>query len=289
MGQKEKEPIHQRNEPKKRSGRRKLFGGYGREPRVEILKPVVTQDEKLEQLKRLWIEFRPIQFPDTYETALERLKNHDYSAKDIEQFSIVLGGFQDEKDFAQKAGDFLSALINTGKETDYTINTASFDFIWGLGYKNKGKNITIIGDGGNNVGGKMESGNILVKGNVRSNLGMGMIGGNILVEGDAHSNVGYSMDGGKLMILGRAESLAGYEMKSGKIIIMKGCGDDAATEMKGGILIIYGHAGKLIAGGMDGGELYLNCEYEALANELYISGGKIYHNGKLIFNGANHL
>jgi len=195
------------------------FGKYAPEAEKKVRKVEVKEDEVLRQLKDAWSRFQLCRsnatpLPEDDEEALRQIKDLDYSAKDVEKFSIALVEFQDEKDFSAKAGVFLSALINNGKDANYVVHTRHLQEIDGLGYANT-KNIVVNGNGGRWVGSHMKCGTITVNANAGILVGSYMKGGTIIVKGDA-ADVGHGMEGGEIHLEGDYSELD-YEIKGGKI------------------------------------------------------------------------
>jgi len=121
-----------------------------------------------------------------YKIALLAIKDIEYGACDVEKFSnISICGLEKEENVEMKLGLFLSALINNGKDENYTIpaeNKYPHESIHFIGFKN--------------------TKNINVNGSVGDFLGDSMIRGSIFVDGDAGNNVGYMMQSGKITVLG---------------------------------------------------------------------------------------
>ena len=160
----------------------------------------------------------------SYERILARLEKTKHTAADVERFSIALAEFQEEEEFSAKAGIFLSALMNSGKDQDYAIHTAHLhmtpDFI---GYQNT-KNITVDGDVGDTAGAWMTGGSITITGNAGITLGLGMRAGSITVNGDADYHIGRSMVGGEIRIeggIGKIAAVQGKIFHKGKLIVDK--------------------------------------------------------------------
>jgi len=201
------------------------FGKYTPEEEKDVRKVDVKEDEVLRQLKAAWRNYKrnkihyeqKIYFQTYgYEDALRAVKGISYSAADVERFSLALVEFQDEEDFSEKAGFFLSALINNGKDTDYVIHTRHLTKeIDCLGFENT-KNITVEGDVGCRIGYFMGGGAITVNGDTTNWTGSCMRGGMILVSGDACNWVGDEMKGGKIYIKGDYLNL-GRDIEGGKI------------------------------------------------------------------------
>ncbi len=243
------------------------FARYGPEKEHIIRKPEVQQNKAVEELKELYLKIKwPCnKSPDYYRMA-DSLKNHGYSAGDVEKFSVALAEFQDEAEFSQKAGLFLSALINNGKDKDYVIHTRHLSVLLDRqGYQNT-KNIIVDGNGGGGVGFQMKSGTITVKGNAGDYVGESMKAGAIIVEGDAGDAVGYKMKGGIITVKGNVSERMGGYMEGGTITVEGNAGGFAGRRMKGGVIHI-------------GGDVH----YPYTGPEIL--GGKIYHKGKLVLDG----
>ena len=137
-----------------------------------------------------------------YIKALELIRNLRYSARDVEQFSIALVQFQKEREFSEKAGIFLSALINNGSDSDYRVHTSHLDKKPScLGVLNK-KNIVIEGDVDYGVGKMMLGGSIIVDGNVGFRTGFLMFGGKLVINGNTDTETGYGMTCGEIHVNG---------------------------------------------------------------------------------------
>ena len=101
-----------------------VFGRYKPEERHEIRQADVEGGETRRQLGEAWKNYKWDGNLDArWVEVCDLVRNLICSAKDVENFSIALAEFQDEKDFSEKAGLFLSALINNGKDNDYIIHT----------------------------------------------------------------------------------------------------------------------------------------------------------------------
>jgi hypothetical protein len=210
------------------------FTKYKPEEEKAVRKGEVVEDETLKRLKGAW---RKVIIPEEESTPAEKiyemienaLRGVEYTAKDVETFSILLADFQGENDsssnagpflgesrFLSKAGLFLSALINNGTERKYTLNTAHLEIpLSHIGFRNT-KAIDVIGDVGYVCGEEMESGWIFVTGNAGVGLGQSMKGGTITVCGDAWHGVGASMEDGTIEVGGSMGSI-GYHIRQGSI------------------------------------------------------------------------
>jgi len=216
------------------------FGRYKPEQEKEVRKVQITEDEVLKQLKDAWRRYGPGFFGYSYETALKAVREISYSAADVENFCIALAEFQDEKHFSERAGYFLSALINNGKDSDYVIHTRYLGKeLSQLGYKNT-KNIVVNGNAGDWAGLQMGGGSITVNGNANARLGEGMRGGTIIVNGNVGPHAGSSMEGGSITVNGNAGYYVGYHMIGGTIILNGGVNSAVGIDIPGGKIYLNG-------------------------------------------------
>ncbi len=229
----------------------RIFDRYKKEERHDARKTDVKEDEALIQLKEAWGKFQWIEdrnfsimpYPHNYKAMCKLIKNLKYSAEDVEKFSLALCEFEHEEYFGTKAGLFLSALVNKGKDKNYVLHLNHLTKkVYGLGYQNTK---------------------------------------HVIVNGDVDSNLGAEMKGGCITLNGNAEIFVGSGIKRGKIIVNGNVTHNLAEYMEGGKIIINGNAGFEIGNFMNGGELHLNGEYEEVKYGSVL-GGKIFHKGKLI-------
>ncbi|NYZ74440.1 hypothetical protein H0O00_04825 [Candidatus Micrarchaeota archaeon] len=193
------------------------FQIHAPETEKAVRKVEVVEDETLEKMKKAWKKCNyNYDWSKYYSKMLEIAKRLRYSAKDVENFSLALVEFQGEKRFSEKAGLFLSALINNSKDTVFVIHTAHFaESINHIGYLNT-KNITVEGNAGDYVGGLMTSGTITVEGDAGKKIGWLMKRGIITVKGDAGECVGSGMKDGKIYVNGEIGGISD-EISHGKI------------------------------------------------------------------------
>ena len=247
-----------------------VFGKYKRERKEAVRAVDVKESEAFKQILEVWKRFLFAGLHPNYDIAIDLAKGLNYSAKDVENFSIALAEFQDEAYFDHRAGMFLSALINNGKDDSYTIRVShiSRKLIY-LGYKNT-KNVQVYGDLNADVGYGMKSGLLVVHGEVRARVGKEMKGGKIIINGnmeemvgsdmnageivingDVGAYVGASLKGGKIKINGSVGYKVGEHMHGGEIVIRKNAGSDTGAFMRGGKIIIKGNAGSGLGDSMD--------------------------------------
>jgi len=266
------------------------FGKYKPEEEKEVRKIDVKEDKVLKQLKAAWRKFKHIGPPNLrrieeiyeypYRHALKQVKGIRYSAKDVESFTLALIGFQREKNFSERAGYFLSALINNCRDTEYVVHTQHLvKKINYLGFKNT-KNIVVNGNMGHSIGKCMKRGSITLNGDVGERVGWDMKDGTIIVNGNADVELGCGMEGGSISVNGNAGRGVGFRMMGGTLTIKGNAGWWVGCSMRGGIIVVNGNAGHEVGAFMKGGEIHLEGDYERIADD--IRGGKIYHKGKLI-------
>jgi hypothetical protein len=259
------------------------FGKFGPEEEKASSKADVKENEQIKQLKNAWRScklYMDRTYEDRYFSMLSSIKNLRYSAKDVENFSLVLIDFQDEENFSLKAGLFLSALINNGEESYYNIHTQHLKTqLECLGYMNT-KNIMINGDAGCSVGRGMKGGSITVKGNVGEMAGLSMKGGNITVKGNAGNKVGQFMKSGSVTINGNVWHDIGHCMYDGSIIVKGNAGDRVGHGMTDGSITVEGNVKNYVGHFMRGGEIHIQGDLEGISYAF--QRGKIFHKGKLI-------
>jgi hypothetical protein len=236
------------------------FGKYRPEEEKAVRKVEVVEDETLKQMKEAWKELWLT--AHHHLDAVRLVKPFEYSASDVEKFSIAIAEFQADDDFSFKAGIFLSVLINGGKENDYIIHTAHMAVpIHCIGFNNT-KCIVVEGDAGGWCGQKMQ-------------------GGRITVHGNTANALGYDMEDGCVIVTGNATMLVGLSMKNGAIVVKGDAGNQVGTFMEGGSITVNGNVDDTVGEGMLGGEIRLEGGYRNIATWNF-KHGKIFHKGKLI-------
>ena len=274
------------------------FQGYKRE-KPEIVRAAKVTDSDIRKMYKAWERFiSTLEEGDlgdqkaVYEKALPVARSLEYSASDVEKFSIAFQEFSGVSPLSgggaiTEIGLFLSALINTGKEKSYRIVTHNLGrYRAGLGYRNE-KELTIIGpnagflgygmcDGSITVYGdadqpgvSMSGGKIRVEGNVIA-AGNMMTGGIIEIFGNVVGSVGSGMRGGEIIIKGNLGAL-GERIRGGKIIV-EGTVDFPSYEIKGGEIHLHGGIGSKIIGVKDA--------YEVMRGR--VTHGKVFYKGRLI-------
>jgi hypothetical protein len=250
------------------------FGKFGPEQEKASRKAEVKETEAIRQMKAVWRTWRydKLWYDERNEfenhcAILQIVENLQYSAIDVEGFSLMLEEFQNENNFEEKAGIFLSALINSGNDSDYIIHTRHLTYIPAcLGCFNE-KNIIVKGDAGDNIGKNMRGGSITIEGNAGNQIGWRMKDGSITVGGDIGLQVGLKMKNGSITVRGDAEGWIG-------------------DGMEGGSITIEGYAGMEVGSNMADGEIRLEGGYMYLSSDVEggdpIKGGRIYHKGELI-------
>jgi formylmethanofuran dehydrogenase subunit C len=238
-----------------------LFDNLDKEEREpEDLRIKVEKSERLEEIvkgfeKAMIVDENSL---EKYYNEILRLIQITPNSKEILEFSILMGNYQDYINFKRNSGLYLSALINKSNEQEIIINTFHLEKIPSfLGINNNGKTIHINEDAGDYFGTSMIKGTIHV-GNVVNYLGEDMKGGTIYAE-NAGDSVGYSMQGGTIHVKNATFNL-GQNMQGGTIHVK--------------------NAGYFVGPNMEVGTIYIENSYEYLSND--IKGGNIYFQNKLI-------
>ena len=185
----------------------KYLKQIGKQKEVEERQIEIRRNPKLDEICRnyeTWIGDFKDNRTENYERALE-FSRREYSAEDIEGFSLELKRFEDKRGF-EKSGLFLSALTNHSKRKRFVIITEHLSKkISFIGYKNE-KVVEVRGNAGDMVGWD-NSGEISIRGNAGNLVGLNN-SGEISVSGDAGNKVGDN-NSGEIDIKGKINSLHG--------------------------------------------------------------------------------
>jgi formylmethanofuran dehydrogenase subunit C len=281
------------------SRRLKVYGPMAEEP---VRGAAISGSPAILKMTEAWdrLGIEEYRIGDAYDKAVSLVRGLRYSSGDVESFCISLAGRQGEPLFPQKAGTFLSALINCGKAKRYRLTIPGGLEIDYLGSANT-KELLVLGDVRHGIGLGMESGKITLRGNASGSAGWSMRGGELVICGSC-VEAGPSMEGGRIIVRGSVAGVAGNKMEGGRIEVLGDC-PFAGPQMKGGELLIHG-ASRGIGNGMSGGSITIlgdlsadhKCEHmkggEVRIEGLilsrfgfyapYFEGGKIYHRGKLV-------
>ena len=260
-----------------------LFSGLDPEKERELKQFKVKKTPALDAIVK---GFRKVEqvvwtgFDNSYNTS-ELYLPENYTAKDIENFCVVLADYPDLDDIGDVIGMYLSALINNCSEKSIILPLQHLEIsVWDLSYKNNGSHVTVRGDVGFYAGKGMKSGIIDIHGDTLDDLGSEMKGGKIYVRGNVRFYAGDSMKGGEIYVYGDAWQSPGSKMQNGIIHIYGNAGQFVGADMRGGNIYIHGNAGNSVGTGMNSGEIHLNGDYGSIST--VIRGGNIYHKGKLI-------
>ncbi len=295
------------------------FGPFKPESEQKIRMHEVESNKAIVEMKRVWRGTSISIKRDNYPQLSGKIKELEYSAKDVEAFSLALAEFQGEENFSKKAGLFLSVLINNGQENEFIIHTAHLSepvqFIGNGNTKNiivkgdtgncvghmmesgaiivegnsgdmagmemTGGAITVMGNAGKDIGNRMKGGTMIVEGCAGQNIGSVMKGGTITVRGDAGDCVGNQMKDGAIVVEGNAGDHAGFAMSGGTVILKRNAGNGVGDRMRGGRMTVMGDAGKDVGINMQGGRVYLNGDYIGTPENFI--GGMVLHKGKPVF------
>jgi formylmethanofuran dehydrogenase subunit C len=293
----------------------KRFGRYKDEKGKAVRNADITESEGLNQLislcQGLKIKARKGQSQEQYDRGrfyhiYDRIGRSasqiEYLTEDVFAFSLMVERFDGNEGPKLELSAFLSAVINAGRETDYSLSLfhTDGDFPF-LGYRNT-KNIIIDGDIGS-IGEEMIGGHIAVNGSVR-HTGQFMRDGCIIINGDCGS-LGSQMKGGKIVVKGSVRKGTGhggsycgigFDTSGGSIEVAGDCenvanvsqghitvgGDVKKAGMRnnGAIIRIAGSVTEELAKWMWDGEIHVEGEIPRFIGEFH--GGKIFHKGRLV-------
>lgn len=231
----------------------------------------VKTNEKVEKMKQAFSEYlRAKRFAEPeveYRDALGMAKSLKHAAADVTIFSLGLAQFQQEDGFSNRAGFFLSALMNSCEGREFIVFTQDLSVpVNYLGYRNS-KGITVQGSVGDYAGLRMRGGlwsairaSLICDSDEPNPLRNGdylWLGkkGRMAVNGDAGNHLGNAMMGGKITVNGDAGSYACREMRGGKVTVKGDAGFGIGRNMRGGRAYVKGNAGHDAGFGMEGGLL----------------------------------
>ena len=240
----------------------------------------------------------PELFKKMEELSVKCYSSIEYTAKDIEQFTIAAIKFENDKhkhkatsDVGYKLGLYISSLINTCKDTIFHLHIEHYKEIIFLG-KDNSKEIHIYGDEAHSVGEFMKAGKIHMHGNVHR-IGGELSGGEIIVDGNVGMHVGTDMTGGKITVYGNTSQFVGDGMKGGELIIHGIAGEQLGFAMEGGFIHVKGDCRESVADYLSGGTIQIDGQaikrYSryAFLEPMEINGGNVIYQGKhLIKNGG---
>jgi hypothetical protein len=205
------------------------FGKFKEEDRQLARSQVSGQGAALASLIGAWEGMEwpgnfEIFLPQNFAAASGRVRGLDYAPEDVKLFCAALAAYADMRDFAPKAGIFISGLVGACKEDSFDIFIGhlegSVDY---LGTCNS-KQLIVSGDAGRFFGHGMRAGRMELHGNAGWGAGSAMAGGEIAIHGDCGHYLGDGMSGGSITVLGNARDGIGDFMKDGEISLEGGIG-----------------------------------------------------------------
>jgi len=286
------------------------FGKYKPEIERDVRKVEIVRDRKMQKILRLW---KTIQYDsagndehgDAYNQGVANgyrlgfvhmieimAKRIGHGAAEVGSFALMLPEIKEAElegvsaprspymghKFGERAGLFLSALINSSRDSEHVICLVHMDFLIDyLGCGNR-KKLTVIGDVGKALGCHMSDGEIIVEGNAKNVAATFMCGGKILVKGNVGDNLGYYMCDGEVVVEGDADYQVASDMEGGKITVKGNHSSSNCAGMTGGEVHFEGEEDPSIAEG----------DFGVVSNDMddtwHVDSGpiKIYHKGKLI-------
>jgi formylmethanofuran dehydrogenase subunit C len=281
----------------KAAGRAPASGRFGRykEEGGDAVRSPAVMDRTLDALMEAWNavpwagHFLEM-VDENYSAALSSVAGISYSSRDVEKFSVALASELPVRDFPEKAGYFLSALVNAGDGADYVIHTRHLpnssrgDGISMLGLRNA-KSLRVAGPAPQFPGMQMEGGRLEIEGSSDWNAGFRMKGGLIIIHGDGGFYAGSGMEGGELVIKGGASAGCGSGLKDGLITVGGDTTENLGEHMSGGRIIVMGRVWRSV-GPIEGGEIHVRGDIGSVSRIILPGGrqdgGKIFQGGKLI-------
>lgn len=125
-----------------------------------------------------------------------------YSASDLEKFSLSLPELQGQTDFSDRAGLFLSALVNAGGEKRYEIQTSQLSVRMNFLGMQCAKLLVVNGGVGDYLGDSLDGGILVIHGDAGNCVGQFMRSGSITVTGDVGFRVGFEKISGVISVHG---------------------------------------------------------------------------------------
>jgi hypothetical protein len=131
---------------------RKRFGRYKDEAEKATREADVLKDEALERMKQVLCSFphdaNHYGLRTFLPVVIRKIQEEipEYTAKDVERFSIALAGLTDKENFSRTTGYILSAFINNSPETHFVIRTAGIAVPISPTLFLNEKHVTIVGD-----------------------------------------------------------------------------------------------------------------------------------------------
>jgi hypothetical protein len=268
----------------------KRFGGYA--PDVESRRLEFSKTSSfIDKFLPIWssVDLGHYDTEDRYNACMLRVRGIRATSEDLAALLVALTSLAEQKDFLDKTGFFISALMNCGKEPRYSLDLTMLQYgpIPQLGFMNN-KEIEIFGDVGDEAGALMRR-------------------GSLIIHGDAEDRIAWGLKGGDVHVFGNAEDFAGEAMSGGRLMIEEGAGNQLGHLLCGGIIHVEGDVFGAIADGMNGGKIIIDgkiaarrragkdilvvrncdrmCDGEVHMNGNYvaprgIAGGKVFHKGR---------
>jgi hypothetical protein len=182
-----------------------------------------------------------------YAGATARLSRIDYSELSIQGFVSELSGQTANENTGVLTGLFLSALVNSCKYDNFTLNLEHFPYkIFFFGYENT-KSVIVRANELGDVGRKMKGGNLEVFATV-IDAGNRMEDGTLVIRNDAFifENFAYEMTGGKVEVHGDVRLTPKYEELA----------EPVGKRMDGGAIHIFGKLFGILPEDATGGDIY---------------------------------
>jgi formylmethanofuran dehydrogenase subunit C len=199
--------------------------------------------EKLKELLQAWRDFvfDSSDIEGTYNRMFEAAMVLQHGSAEVEAFSRGMHRLEKRPQFLTRAGIFLSALINSGREIFYRVDLTRMGAANKLGYRNC-KKVRAVGNVGAHAGvesdptgvlmvdgnagygaGAWSSGTLVIRDNAGDMLGLGAQAGQVEAFGSAGKYTGHLLNGGHVYvqneIAGKGHVINGTIKQSADLII----------------------------------------------------------------------
>jgi len=253
-----------------------FYNGYdynGADLEKEFDKDIKKEIGEMSNINQVMID----KFVEFIDNTVSKYYNND----DIE-------GFDEKLDEMEKAGIFLTKIIEASKLKNVTIKLQYGKCINCFGYElSRNVEINIEGNIGESLGAFMNSGKIQVYGVAGWACGDHMNNGEIIVYGNVNDGVGYFLGGGRIKVMGNAEGRTAEGMSGGELIINRNAKGRIGHLASGGIVRINGNdaiqlsdkIAKEPTGVKKGSEGLPHLVYKNISKANF----RVYHKDKLIY------
>jgi len=268
----------------------KRFAGFKPEAEKPVVEAKVAAPTKMKAIIDAWyVDKCDVEGESDYAygCALEALEGIHATAEEIREFVEFLKKLPEndltisrEHVFTDRAGTFLSVLINTSPDQEFELDFNGLRPPDDFAYENC-KNVIVHGDVGDNAG-NGNTGRLEVFGDADGIFAYGQSDGETILHGYCNGDAGHNLRGGKLTLLGEAEEL-GEGMMDGEIIAEK------FRAQQSSLLEFLGSTNTICVGRRMSGGIIRVKSVERMHIDPRASGGQIFREGVLVFDSGTWL